>query len=157
ARSLHRLLGISARLGVENVARELGRSAITACALVLSTSMTVTIACFSYSYETSCLAWIEHAIQSDMIVSAGPPVLGRYAVPFSPNMAKKLDGTPGIRAVDPSRSMWVPIDDHRVEVLALDTALYLADPAAQTVLAGPNPVPPDALARAPAVLVSESF
>ncbi len=151
-----RTLGLSARLGVDNVSRELGRSALTVCALVLATSMSVTVACYSYSYEASCMAWVEQAVPADLVITAGSPLSDRNAVPFATSLLDKVKDIPGVAAIDTTRSLTVPFGEHRIEVMSLDTRVYLSHPG-QTVLAGPSVIPADALAREPAVLVSENF
>lgn len=152
-----RTFGLAARLGVDNVSRELGRSALTACALVLATSMSVTVACYAHSYEASCMAWVEQAVPADVVVTAGSPLADRNAVAFAPELADRLRDVPGVREVDRLRSLTVPYGPWRIELLSLDTGTYLKNPAAQLVLDGPSPIPIGALQHEPSVLVSENF
>jgi putative ABC transport system permease protein len=151
-----RTLGLSARLGVDNVSRELGRSALTACALVLATSMSVTVACYAHSYEASCMAWVEQAVPADVVITAGSPLADRNAVPFADDLGDKVKDVPGVREVDRVRSLTVPYGPWRIELASLETHTYLKNPV-QLVLDGPKPLPLDALEHEPSVLVSENF
>jgi putative ABC transport system permease protein len=151
-----RTLGLSARLGVDNVSRELGRSALTACALVLATSMSVTVACYAHSYEASCMAWVEQAVPADVVVTAGSPLADRNAVPFAAELGDKVKDVPGVREIDRVRSLTVPYGQWRIELVSLETRTYLKGPV-QLVLDGPKPLPIDALEHGPSVLVSENF
>jgi putative ABC transport system permease protein len=156
ARAAQAALGLSARLGVDNVSRELGRSALTACALVLATAMSVTVACYSHSYEASCIQWVEQSVPADIVVTAGSPFMDRYAVPFGPELADDLEKTPGVRVVNRVRSLTVPYASWRLEAVSMETRIYL-DRASPVVLEGPSPIPVDALEKEPSVLVSENF
>ena len=149
-------LGLSARLGVDNVSRELGRSALTACALVLATSMSITVACYAYSYEASCMAWVEQAVPADVVITAGSPLADRNAVPFAADLAEKVRDVPGVREIDRVRSLTVPYGEWRIELASLETRTYLKNPV-QLVLDGPKPLPLDALEHEPSVLISENF
>jgi putative ABC transport system permease protein len=151
-----RTLGLSARLGVDNVSRELGRSALTACALVLATSMSITVACYAYSYEASCMAWVEQAVPADVVITAGSPLADRNAVPFAADLADKVRDIPGVREIDRVRSLTVPYGEWRIELASLETRTYLKNPV-QLVLDGPKPLPLDALEHEPSVLISENF
>jgi putative ABC transport system permease protein len=152
---VQRVFGLAARLGVDNVARELGRSALTACALVLATAMSVTVAAYSISYEAACMDWIESAIHADVVFTAGSPIGDRNSVPFSPALRKEVVDLPGVVGVDLLRAVRVPIRGLRVDMLSLDTPVYFTRPPPR-VIAGP-PITRESLTRAPSVFVSENF
>ncbi len=164
ARPLARLaqaaFGVPARLGVDNVARELGRSALTTSALMLATAMSVTVASYAHSYEVTAMEWIEQSIPADVFVTMGSPLVDRNALPFSPELADRVRRVPGVGTVDLVRSMTLPSHDLRVELLSLSSTVYLSHVAKKEyrrVIDGPDPLPADALLREPSVFLSENF
>jgi putative ABC transport system permease protein len=154
------IFGLPARLGVDNVARELGRSALTMSALMLATGMSVTVACYAHSYEVTAMEWIEQSIPADVFVTMGSPLVDRNALPFSPDIADKVRRVPGVGTVDLVRSMTLPSHDYRVELLSLGSRVYLSHVASKQyrrVIDGPDPLPEDALVKEPSVFLSENF
>ncbi len=155
-----RLFGLPARLGIDNVSRELGRSALTTSALMLATSMSVTIASYTNAYEASCMDWIEQSIPADIFVTAGSPLVDRNTVAFSPTLKDALSEVSGIDRIDMVRSLTATSHGLRIEILSLGSEVYLAHVAEKKyrrVLDGPDPPPVDILSREPAVFVSENF
>jgi putative ABC transport system permease protein len=160
ARLAQAVFGLPARLGVDNVARELGRSALTTSALMLATAMSVTVASYAHSYEMTTMEWIEQSIPADVFVTMGSPLVDRNALPFSPEFAGRIDHVPGVETIDLVRSMTLTSHDLRVELLSLGSRVYLSHVASKQyrrVIDGPDPIPADALLREPSVFVSENF
>jgi putative ABC transport system permease protein len=150
----------AARLGVENLPRQLGRSALAAGALMLAVALSFTLATYTHSYEASCLEWVEESIPADLFVSAGSPLLDRNTVPFAPSWKERIADLPEVAAVNLVRSLSVPWRDLRLEVLSLESETWLgavAGRAQRGVVDGPRPIPVAALAREPAVLISENL
>jgi putative ABC transport system permease protein len=160
------LLGAPARLGVDNVVRALGRSALTVSALMVAAALSLTMSTYTHSYEVSCLEWVEQSIPADLFVSAGSPLANdRNVLAFSPEWAAIVAAVPQVEKVDRVRTLSVPktLPDGRflrLEVLSLDSSVYLGEIAKnpfQRVVEGPGRIPIDALSREPAALVSENL
>ncbi|MBK7975382.1 MAG: FtsX-like permease family protein [Deltaproteobacteria bacterium] len=155
-----RVVGPSARLGVENVTRELARSSISVGALMLAACLSVTLSSYTHSYEKSCLEWIEQAIPADMLVHAGSPTIDRESVAYSPEWRSWVDAVPGVEGTNLIRSLSIPWEDLRLEVLSLESYDYfrrMETSEYRRILDGPFPTPRDALVKEPAVLVSENL
>lgn len=152
------LFGVATRLGVDGVGRALGRSAQTVSALTLATALGLTISTYTHSYEKTCMAWVEQAVPADIVVSAGSPLLDRYAIPFEPALRDKVAKVEGVAEINMARAISVPYKDLRVEVVSVETEVYLARRSEERhVVRGPRKLPTDALSREPAILVSENF
>ncbi len=155
-----RLIGPSARLGVENVTRELARSSVSVGALMLAACLSVTLSSYTYSYETSCIEWIEQAIPADMLVHAGSPTVDRESIAFPPTWEPVVQAVPGVEATNLIRTISIPWEDLRLEVLNLRSEDYfrrMATNPYRRIVDGPFPTPIDALTREPAVMISENL
>lgn len=151
-------VSIAARLGVDGVGRALGRSAQTVSALTLATALGLTIATYTHSYEKTCMAWVEQAVPADIVVSAGSPLLDRYAIPFDPSSRDAIAAVDGVQEINLVRAISVPYRDLRVEVVSVETRTYLARRSEERhVVRGPRKIPVDALEREPSILISENF
>ena len=138
------LLGIPARLAVDNVAREMGRSTLTAAALVLATGTSLTMATYTHSYEASCLEWLDEALPADLFVTSGSPFVDRNNTPYAAATVAKLGTIPGVMAVDPVRSLTANIFGRRMELLGVESDVYLRQIAlrgGRHVIEGPTPLP----------------
>ncbi len=155
-----RFVGPSARLGVENVTRELARSSVSVGALMLAACLSVTLSSYTYSYEKSCLEWVEHAIPADMLVHAGSPTIDRESVPYSASWRTLVAGLPGVDGTNLIRTISIPWQDLRLEALHLDSYDYfrrMESSSYRRVLDGPHPTPRDALIGEPSVMISENL
>lgn len=154
------IFGIPGRLGVDNVEREMGRSTLTAAALVLATGTSLTMATYTHSYEASCLDWLDQAIPADLFVTAGSPLVDKNALAYPASVATSLGTIPGVAAVNPVRSVSLQAYGRRVEMLAVDGPIYLkqvAEKGGRHVVEGPNPLPPETLSGAePSLVLSEA-
>ena len=155
-----RFLGIPGRLGVDNVEREMGRSTLTAAALVLATGTSLTMATYTHSYEASCLDWLDQAIPADIFVTAGSPLVDKNAIAYPASVTESLGTIPGVAAVNPVRSISLQAYGRRVEMLAVNAPIYLkqvADKGGRHVVEGPSPLAPDTLSGdEPSLLLSEA-
>lgn len=150
------LFGVAARLGVEGAGRSLGQSAQTVSALTLATALGLTLSSYTHSYSKACFAWVEQAIPADVVVSAGSPLLDRYAIPFDPSVKAAVEKVDGVQATNLVRAISVPTHGVRAEVVSVETTTYLARLGeARQVVAGPRRVPP--MHEEPMVLISENF
>jgi putative ABC transport system permease protein len=156
-----RLLGIPARLALDNVERSLGRSAITAIALMLAVSTSITVATYAGSFQHSLLAWADEAFAADALITAGSPLVDRQHVPFAASMVARLEGVPGLASTNSVRSARVDAFGRHVDVSAMDTAAYFRAlerrGQKRTVVAGPEQFAVGALVDAPRVIVSENL
>jgi len=151
-------ISMPARLGVDGVARALGRSTQTVGALTLTTALGLTIGTYTHSYEKTCMAWIEQTVPADIVVSAGSPLPDRYVIAFDPKTKEPIEKVDGVAAVNMVRAISVPYGNLRVEVLSVETEDYLARRSEERhVVRGPRKVPVDALSKEPAILISENF
>jgi putative ABC transport system permease protein len=160
ARIAERFFGLAARLGVDNVARELGRSSLATSALMLATAMSVTVASYTHSYELTAMEWVEQSIPADVFVTMGSPLVDRNAIPFAPDLAETVRKVDGVDVVDRVRSMTLTTHGLRVELLSLGSRTYLSHVAGKKyrrVVDGPDPLAVDILEKEPAVFVSENF
>lgn len=151
-------VGVAARLGVDGVARALGRSTQTVAALTLATALGLTIATYTHAYEKTCMAWVEQTVPADIVVSAGSPLPDRYVIAFDPKTKDPIAALDDVAAVNMVRAISVPYGQLRVEVLSVETEVYLARRSEERhVVKGPRKVPIDALSKEPAILISENF
>jgi putative ABC transport system permease protein len=157
---VERWLGIPGRLALDNIERTLGRSAVTAGALMLAVALSVSVATFAGSFEHSWLGWVDEAFPADAAVSVGSPVLDRNHRPFSPRVIEQLAGVSGLEAVAPLRLLTFDLNERRALLQAADTRVAFAQGERRghmrRVIAGPSHFEPDALYAAPRVVVSEN-
>jgi putative ABC transport system permease protein len=153
-------LGISGRLGVDNVERVLGRSAITVVALMLAVAMSMSVGGYAQSFEASLLSWAEDAFPADAVITSGSPLLDRQHLPFSESVLDEIAGVPGLASSAGIRITLADVGSHRMEVQAYDSRAN-HDQAARkqrwrSVIDGPERLGRDALYEKPRVMVSEN-
>ena len=159
--SAERVLGIPGRLALDNVERSLGRSAITVISLMLAVSMSITIATYARSFESSLMESANDSFASDAVLTAGSPMVDRQHMQFAPDVVEKLADIPGLRRVNPMRLVHDDVGNKRVELWAIDTVVYLEELVrhgrGRRVLDGPSKIDPHALSQTPRVLISENL
>jgi putative ABC transport system permease protein len=152
--------GIPGRLGVDNVEREMGRSTLTAAALVLATGTSLTMATYTHSYERSCLDWLDQALPADLFITSGSPTVDKNNTPYAASMVANIGKIPGVAAVDPVRSLTMSALGRRIEVLGVASEVYLhhvRERGGHHVVEGPSPLPDDLLlGDAPSLVLSEA-
>ncbi len=156
-RAAQRWFGLPVRLGIDNVARHLGRSTLTVAALMLAAMASMTVASYRSSFMVSMSRWVEQSIPADVIITAGSTLADQHSVPFAPEMLPRLQGMEGVAYLDPVRFVTLTHRGMRIEMLALGTRNYLtrAPGIGRQVLEG-APIEPGVLADAPRVFVSEN-
>jgi putative ABC transport system permease protein len=162
ARAVGRWLGPSARLGVDHIERELGRSATTVGALVVATGMTIAITTYTFSYEESVREWLNGAMAGEILIVAGSPLLDQRRLAFAPEIAEPLQKVEGVANLNELRTLKISAYDMRIDVMSTGTEVYLSRIARggrslRRVLDGPSTLPRVALSHSQAVVVSESF
>ncbi|MFO0725906.1 MAG: FtsX-like permease family protein [Myxococcota bacterium] len=152
--------GLVFRVALDNAERRLDRSALTAGALMLAVSASVALGTWAQSLEVSAFKWLGRALPADLYITAGSPTADQHNIPFRPEVMETLRGIPGVRHEYPVRRVSVDIGDKRLMLFSFDTATWFQAAkekgVSSVVLAGPDPIPPDTLASAPNVLLSEN-
>jgi putative ABC transport system permease protein len=153
------LLGAPGRIGMDDVARRLGRGAPTVAALGVAAGFSIAIAAWVQSVERPVLRWIDRSFPADVVVTAaGPLTLRRPA--FAPDVLDELRGIEGADALHGVRLVDQEVGGVPAQLLALDAAAYLPRLAGRgevAVLEGPDPLDPRALVGEPALLLSENL
>jgi putative ABC transport system permease protein len=147
-------------LGLENCRRDVGRSGITAAVIVVTTAASLTHTAYIYSFEQTTKRWSETVVPGDIVVTAGSPLADHDAMPLSPDWEPRIAAVRDVEATMVIRSLSVSVEDYRVEVVGLPSEIYLArlrGRRGDRFVAGQAPLERSALAREPAVLVSENF
>jgi putative ABC transport system permease protein len=153
--------GVPGRLALDNVERALGRSSITVIALMLAVGLSLSVGAYAGSFESSLDEWIDGAAPADASVVAGSPLLDRKHRPFASSVLARLEGLPGLFAVNPVRSVGLDLNGRRVTLLATDTKTLEATATRRgrhrTVVEGPAEFSESALAEKPRVVISENL
>ncbi|MGD8859058.1 MAG: ABC transporter permease [Myxococcales bacterium] len=163
-RVAHRLFGISGRLGLDYVERDLGRSTVNVLALMVAVSLSVAVSGWLTSFERSIREWFEQVTAADLAITAGSPVADRRQMPLRPDALDALDGVAGVEALQPMRIIEQHFErggeDLSFKLVASDTRTYLSQAARRgkpwKVLQGRAPIEPDALYDAPTIVLSEN-
>jgi putative ABC transport system permease protein len=155
------LAGIPGRLALDNAERALGRSAITVIALMMAVALSMSTGAYTMSFESSIMEWVDSAIPSDASITAGSPIIDNKHMPFAPSVLERLENTPGIAGLNPTRVVSGDVKGIFLSIVAHDTALMFKESARKgkhrTVVEGPKTFETQALADAPRVLISENL
>jgi putative ABC transport system permease protein len=162
--ALHRLVAaISDRVGSlelrtanDNLRHDVARTSVTAAALMVTVSLATAFAVFIGSFVASTLEWIDQSVPADLFITSAAKFGGRSSVPMSPDLGTKLAGLPGVADVEPARITEADYRGSRVQLLALDTAVYTRH-SHMTMVEGSQE---EALARVrqgAAAIVSDNF
>ena len=136
-----------------DAARHLSRTGVAAAALMVAFATTVGAGVMVDSFRAGVTLWIGELINADLYVA--PPAIedGAGLEVLKPETLAALRATPGVAAVSTFRRLTVELDEHPVQVMAVELA-----PASQSgyrLLAGdPAEVWPR-FQRGAAILVSE--
>ena len=156
------LFGIAARLGVDNVRRSLGGSALTAAALMLAMCTSVAVSAFASSMRAAVDEWLEQTTPADVLVTAGSPVLNRQAITFSPSVVDRLTSPKidGVDAIDVVRTVRVSFRGRRFLLQASDTAFCLSPArrgAFRRTIEGDGELAPEDLRDRREIVISENL
>lgn len=159
-RTVQRTLGAAGRLGVDYVQRDLGRSTINVLALMIAVSLGIAVAGWLGSFEHSVRKWFEQVSAADLTVTAGSPVVDRKHLPLSGNTGDKLQGIPGVAAVQPMRLIAQRYGEGTFRLVASDTRAFLEQAQAKDrswqVMEGKTPILPGELADGPQIVLGEN-
>ena len=122
-----RLLGVSARLGIDNVERTLGRSALNVAALMAAVSMSVSVGGWLTSLQNNVRMTLGTLIASDIQITAGSPLNDQYNVPFSPAVINDLKTVPGVEQVIPARVVDQDVGDRQMRLVGIESRPYLRE------------------------------
>jgi len=159
-RSTDRVLGVPGRLGIDNVGRTLGRSALNVVALMVAVGMSVTAGSWLGSFQKNVEMTVGSLVAGDLMITAGSPVTDQYNVPFSPTVLEKLRGLPGVDAVLPTRMVNQDVGKEELMLSAVDSEAYLSflqrRGRMHEVVDGATPVEPRSLVDKPRMVINES-
>ncbi|MFI5306549.1 MAG: FtsX-like permease family protein [Polyangiales bacterium] len=158
--ALSRLAGISGRLGLDNVERNLVRSTMNVLALMFAVSLSLGVSGWLESFEGAVRGWFEQVSAADLIVTAGSPLADRRRVHLASDTMQRLQGLPGIAEAQPVRMVEQRYGDKTFRLVASDTHAYLEQGRRRgkpwKVLQGKDPIEPAELRTAPRVVLAEN-
>lgn len=158
-RPVEAALGLPARLGLDYVARTLGRSTVNVLALMVAVTMSVSIGGWLTSFEHSITSWAEQVGVADLSVTQGSPILDRRHVALSAALADRIKDVGGIRRVQRIRITEQRVSTETLRLVATDTDAFIEEAAQRGrgwVMVEGRPVPPGELATARELLLSEN-
>lgn len=159
-RGVQRVFRTAGRLGIDYVERDLARSTVNVLALMVAVSLSVAVSGWLGSFEQSVRAWFEQVSAADLSVTAGSPVVDRKHLPLSQGAVDKIQGVPGIAALQPMRLIAQRYHDTTFRLVASDTAVYLEQAKQKNrawhVLQGRDPIDPQELASSPQIVLGEN-
>lgn len=164
-RGVQRTLGAAGRLGVDYVQRDLGRSTINVLALMIAVSLGIAVAGWLGSFEHGVKKWFEQVSATDFTITSGSPVVDRKHMLFSASTAHKLEGIPGVAAIQPMRLIaqrYVSqrYGDYTFRLVASDTRPFLEEAARKDrswhVLEGASPIEPHELEDGLLIVLGEN-
>ncbi|MDD9945014.1 MAG: ABC transporter permease [Myxococcales bacterium] len=154
------VFGISGRLGLDYAQRSLARSSVNVVALWLAVSMSVAVGGWLNSFETALRGWFDQITAAQLSVTAGSPVLNRRRVPLSAATLNKLEGLPGLQAMQPIRVTDQSLSSGGLSVVASDLRVYLREAQRHgvgwNIVEGPDRLSADALVESPRAVLSEN-
>jgi len=121
-----RFFSVEARLATENLPRDLGRTAITAGALMASVALVVGFGAFTHSFTTSLVSWIGQTLPGDLFITQSATSAGASSrnVPMDPGFYSTLQAIPQIELVSRTRIIDVPFRGQNIKLVARDLVLY---------------------------------
>ncbi len=153
------LLGLPARLGLDYVARTLGRSTVNVLALMVAVGMSVSVGGWLSSIERSIGSWVDEIGIADLTVTLGSPIIDRRHVPLSADAADKIAKVPGVDRTQSYRIIDEPALGKSFRLVATDTDVFLSEAGrrgkAWLVVDG-APLHPGELTARPRILLSEN-
>lgn len=154
------LLGVTGKLALVNVSRDLGRSAVNVVALMSAVTASLTMGIWVASMQKSVTDWFEKSLVGDVVVTAGSPVNDQYKVPFSEKAVDKLKDVDGVSAMIPYRFFTRTMDNTQFAVSGFDTSAY-SDLAKERdrefeIVEGPNSLGKSDLVEEKRVLLSDT-
>jgi len=158
-RPVEAMLGLPARLGLDYVARTLGRSTVNVLALMVAVTGSVSIGGWLASFEHSISTWAEQVAVADLSVTQGSPILDRRHVPFNQALAEHIKDAKGVERVQVFRMSEQSTGGDTIRLVSTDTEAFLAEALPRGhgwIMAEGDPVKPGELIGDKRILVSEN-
>jgi putative ABC transport system permease protein len=131
---LIRVVGLESTLALDSLAAAPRRTVATMIVLVLIFGQAVTVAGTNRSVQHTLELWVDRAFQADLVLSASAN-LASQSLRFPPHFEDTLRAIPGIAAVQPVRSVRVPLQGTPVLIIATNYAVS-AGKTGQRVISG---------------------
>ena len=112
------------RLAEGNLARQTGRAAVTASAMMIGLAIIVATSGLFTSIESAFLGYIDRSLAADMIFLPPAVALWGNEVGFDPGFESRLSRIPGIGRWASLRYAGAQVGDKTVQVLAFDPETY---------------------------------
>lgn len=159
-RPVQRVFGMSGRLGLDYVERNLGRSTMNVLALMVAVSLSLGISGWLRSFESAVRVWFEQISAADFSVTAGSPLADRRRMPLAPDSLLRLSGIEGLQAIQPMRIIDQTYGAQSFRLVSSDTRAYLRQAKLRgkpwQVIDGVSPINSDELHDAPLIVLSEN-
>src|SRR5262249_49766477 len=118
-----RCLGITGRLGADNLVRAPGRTGLVIAALAAGVALVMETAGVIRSIRLALRDWVREAIPADLVVTAGSPVsAGGQGLPLTETLGARIRKMPGVEAVLPARVRRQLFRDTQVRMMAVSAA-----------------------------------
>jgi putative ABC transport system permease protein len=108
ARAFAARLSPPSRLAAVNLGSSLRRTSVAVASLVVAIAMMVSVAILIGSFRTTVVAWADETLRADLFVRPLGLQDASYDARFSPAMAARVRGVPGVAAVDTFRAISIP-------------------------------------------------
>jgi putative ABC transport system permease protein len=108
ARRLAARLSPPARLAAVNLGASLRRTSVAVASLMVAIAMMVSVAILIGSFRTTVVAWADETLRADLFVRPLGLQDASYDARFSPEIAARVRGVPGVAAVDTFRAISIP-------------------------------------------------
>jgi putative ABC transport system permease protein len=153
-----RWLSVEARLASDNLPRDIGRTSITAGALMSGVALVVGFGAFTQSFTSSLTSWIGQALPGDIFITQSAPSAGTSSrnMPMDPGFYAKLSALPEIAYISRTRIVDAPFRGQNIKLVARDLVLFEKERSHFDLLQGNQHGMLDKL-RAGEALVSENF
>jgi putative ABC transport system permease protein len=153
-----RWFSVETRLANENLPRDLGRTAVTAGALMAGVALAVGFGIFTHSFTTSLNDWIQQTLPGDLFITQGASMAGASMrnTPMDDTLYARLQAMPEVETVRRTRIVEIPFRGYTTKAVASDIAASLRH-TRLNLLAGEQDAVAAALIKDGAVGVSENF
>ncbi|HLC26158.1 MAG TPA: ABC transporter permease, partial [bacterium] len=101
-------------LGVDSYRRALRRNSVAVAALLVSVAMLVGLWTMIHSFRLTVEQWIAGTIRADLVVYPAGHFEGRRQGRLDPALAARIEGLPGVQAVDRYREVRISFRDEPV-------------------------------------------
>ncbi|MBL8919705.1 MAG: FtsX-like permease family protein [Myxococcaceae bacterium] len=148
------LWGFPGRLAADNFARAPVRTSVPVSALSVGVAMSITVASFITSFQSSAETWIRQAIPADLFVTSSAKVAGVQNQPMASTVGDELAQLQFVDAIDRIRVYPADVLGLRVFIISLTPEIYERR-GKPTVISGSLPTPAER--ERDLVTVSENF